>query len=87
MDQLIDLAVGFFSAVILAITFFKVLSDIGGSIQVGRTPVALSYKDGTFGAVSNLCNHVGGPLGDGKTLQPDAEEIVSLFTQDAWPDP
>ena len=32
------------------------------SIQVGRTPVALSYKDGTFGAVSNLCNHVGGTM-------------------------
>jgi nitrite reductase/ring-hydroxylating ferredoxin subunit len=30
-----------------------------------RQPVALSYKDGVFGAVSNTCNHAGGPLGEG----------------------
>lgn len=35
-------------------------------IKVGRTPVALSFKDGEFGAVSGLCNHVGGPLGEGR---------------------
>ena len=35
-------------------------------ITVGKSPVALSYKDGVFGAVSNICNHVGGPLGEGR---------------------
>jgi nitrite reductase/ring-hydroxylating ferredoxin subunit len=35
-------------------------------ITVGKSPVALSYKDGVFGAVSNVCNHVGGPLGEGR---------------------
>src|SRR5262245_16148888 len=28
--------------------------------------IALSFKDGEFGAISNACNHVGGPLGDGR---------------------
>lgn len=35
-------------------------------VQVGKHPVALSYRDGKFGAVSSVCNHVGGPLADGK---------------------
>jgi len=35
-------------------------------IQVGRRKVALSYADGVFGAVSSVCNHVGGPLGKGR---------------------
>ena len=30
-------------------------------IAIGRNRVALSYRDGTFGAISGLCNHVGGP--------------------------
>jgi len=34
-------------------------------INIDSTPIALSYKDGKFGAISNLCNHVGGPLGQG----------------------
>src|SRR5579863_10135159 len=34
--------------------------------SVARTiPIAISFRDGRFGAVSNACNHVGGPLGDG----------------------
>ena len=28
--------------------------------------LAVSLKDGKLGAVSNACNHVGGPLGDGR---------------------
>jgi multimeric flavodoxin WrbA/nitrite reductase/ring-hydroxylating ferredoxin subunit len=28
--------------------------------------IAISCQDGVFGAVSNVCNHVGGPLGDGR---------------------
>jgi nitrite reductase/ring-hydroxylating ferredoxin subunit/multimeric flavodoxin WrbA len=35
-------------------------------IVCGRTRIALSYRDGTFGAISGACNHVGGPLGDGR---------------------
>ena len=27
--------------------------------------IALSHKDGVFGAIHNACNHVGGPLGEG----------------------
>src|SRR5690348_5718747 len=34
-------------------------------IAVGRTKLALTYKDGEWSAISGLCNHVGGPLGDG----------------------
>lgn len=35
-------------------------------IKVNRTAIALSYVDGRFSAISGLCNHVGGPLGDGR---------------------
>ena len=28
--------------------------------------LAVSFKDGQFGVVSNACNHVGGPLGEGR---------------------
>ncbi|MCC6752133.1 MAG: NAD(P)H-dependent oxidoreductase [Deltaproteobacteria bacterium] len=34
-------------------------------ILVGGTRVALSYRDGTFGAIHGTCNHAGGPLGKG----------------------
>ena len=34
-------------------------------VIAGRLKIALSYRDGEFGAVSNVCNHVGGPLGKG----------------------
>jgi nitrite reductase/ring-hydroxylating ferredoxin subunit/multimeric flavodoxin WrbA len=49
--------------------------DVGATDELARTPLrhvnvmgrdlAISWKDGTFGVVSNTCNHVGGPLGDG----------------------
>lgn len=42
-------------------------------VTVGRTKIALSWQDGAFGAVSGICNHAAGPLGDG-TL--DGEYIV-----------
>jgi nitrite reductase/ring-hydroxylating ferredoxin subunit len=32
---------------------------------IGRTKIALTYRDGVFGAISGVCNHVGGPLGKG----------------------
>lgn len=35
-------------------------------IQIGRTRVALSWTGGRFAAISGACNHVGGPLGDGR---------------------
>ena len=35
--------------------------------------VAVSFRDGRFGVVSNACNHVGGPLGDGRL---DGDYIV-----------
>ena len=35
-------------------------------LRLKTAPVALSFKDGTFGAIANGCNHVGGPLGEGR---------------------
>jgi nitrite reductase/ring-hydroxylating ferredoxin subunit/multimeric flavodoxin WrbA len=35
-------------------------------VQVGRARVALIHKDGEFSAISGVCNHVGGPLGEGR---------------------
>lgn len=32
-------------------------------VMVGRTKLAVTWKDGTWGAISGVCNHVGGPLG------------------------
>jgi nitrite reductase/ring-hydroxylating ferredoxin subunit/multimeric flavodoxin WrbA len=34
-------------------------------VTAGRTPIALCYRDGQFTALSGVCNHVGGPLGEG----------------------
>ena len=34
-------------------------------VMARRTRLALSFQDGAFAAISGLCNHVGGPLGDG----------------------
>src|SRR5436190_10502602 len=57
--------------------------DIGSVEELSTTPLrrlsamrrdfAISYDNGTFGAVSNTCNHVGGPLGDGRL---DGDYIV-----------
>ena len=33
--------------------------------KLGDRLVAVSFKDGKFGVISNVCNHVGGPLGKG----------------------
>ncbi|WHZ23831.1 MAG: hypothetical protein OJF47_002943 [Nitrospira sp.] len=35
-------------------------------VVCGQTPLALSYKDGQFAAISGICNHIGGPLGEGR---------------------
>ncbi|MCI0697378.1 NAD(P)H-dependent oxidoreductase [candidate division KSB1 bacterium] len=42
-------------------------------IEIGRTKIAISYRDGEFGAILGVCNHVGGPLGQGRL---DGEYIV-----------
>lgn len=42
-------------------------------ITIGNTRIALSYREGEFGAVSGICNHVGGPLGHGRL---DGDYIV-----------
>ena len=34
-------------------------------VSSGKTTIALTYKDGSFAAISGVCNHVGGPLGEG----------------------
>ncbi len=57
--------------------------DVGATDELSQTPLrhvtvaqrelAISFKDGTFGVVSNVCNHVGGPLGEGSL---DGEYIV-----------
>ncbi|MEZ6013964.1 MAG: NAD(P)H-dependent oxidoreductase [Planctomycetota bacterium] len=49
--------------------------DVGAADELARTPlcevlvgarkVALSSQGGEFGAISGVCNHVGGPLGQG----------------------
>src|SRR3982751_3708824 len=51
-------------------------ADIGSTEDLSRVPLrhvtagsrelAVSFKDGRFGVVSNACNHVGGPLGEGR---------------------
>jgi len=35
-------------------------------VIVDKIQLAISHRDGVFGAISNLCNHVGGPLGQGR---------------------
>jgi multimeric flavodoxin WrbA/nitrite reductase/ring-hydroxylating ferredoxin subunit len=39
-------------------------------VTAGGVQLAMSFREGTFGAIHNACNHVGGPLGDG-TLEGD----------------
>jgi nitrite reductase/ring-hydroxylating ferredoxin subunit/multimeric flavodoxin WrbA len=36
------------------------------AIRVGTTPLALVCRGGVFSAISGVCNHVGGPLGEGR---------------------
>lgn len=35
-------------------------------ITIGKTKLAVSYLNGQFSVISGVCNHVGGPLGDGR---------------------
>ena len=34
-------------------------------VSAGNTKLAITWQDGKFGAVSGICNHAGGPLGQG----------------------
>jgi nitrite reductase/ring-hydroxylating ferredoxin subunit/multimeric flavodoxin WrbA len=36
------------------------------TLAAGNTKLALIYKDGQFSALSGVCNHAGGPIGDGR---------------------
>jgi multimeric flavodoxin WrbA/nitrite reductase/ring-hydroxylating ferredoxin subunit len=50
--------------------------DVGAAAELSAAPlrrinvqnrdIALSFRDGSFGALANACNHVGGPLGEGR---------------------
>ncbi len=46
--------------------------------KLGERLVAVSFKDGNFGVISNVCNHVGGPLGKGRL---DGEFVVCPWHQ------
>jgi multimeric flavodoxin WrbA/nitrite reductase/ring-hydroxylating ferredoxin subunit len=46
--------------------------------KLGERLVAISFKDGKFGVIANICNHVGGPLGKG-TLE--GEMVVCPWHQ------
>src|SRR5512136_2150508 len=35
-------------------------------VKAANIDFAVSFKDARVGVVSNICNHVGGPLGDGR---------------------
>ena len=35
-------------------------------IQIGRLKLAVTHRDGQFGVISGVCNHAGGPLGEGR---------------------
>jgi nitrite reductase/ring-hydroxylating ferredoxin subunit/multimeric flavodoxin WrbA len=35
-------------------------------VRAGDKEVAVSFSNGVFGVISNACNHVGGPLGEGR---------------------
>lgn len=66
LDQMVDLAVGFFTSVLLAITFFAVLAKVGGSLRLesGFTIPAYFLVGAIFYALmmSGLASIVGKPL-------------------------
>jgi nitrite reductase/ring-hydroxylating ferredoxin subunit/multimeric flavodoxin WrbA len=43
-------------------------------LEIGKLSIALTCRDGEFAAISGVCNHVGGPLGEG-TLSDDGYVI------------
>jgi putative ATP-binding cassette transporter len=67
LDQMVDLSVGFFTSVLLAITFFAVLASVGGSLRVDAIAMTIPAYF-LVGAVlyaltmSGLASIVGAPL-------------------------
>ena len=47
-------------------------------VAVGGARIALTFRDGVFGAISGVCNHAGGPLGKGAL---DADYVVCPWHQ------
>ena len=47
-------------------------------VKAGRTPLAVSWANCALGVVSGVCNHVGGPLGEGRL---DGEYLVCPWHQ------
>ena len=45
---------------------------------VGTTKLAITYVDGQFGALSGVCNHAGGPVGEGRV---DGDYVVCPWHQ------
>src|SRR6188474_2403972 len=48
------------------------------AVKAGSTPIALTHRDGVFTAISGACNHVGGPLGEGRL---DGDYVVCPWHQ------
>src|ERR1041384_3647923 len=44
----------------------EVLTRVPYSVKVDRHHVAVFFHDGAFRAISNICNHRGGPLSEGR---------------------
>ena len=42
-------------------------------VTIGKTRIAVTFQNGSFAAISGVCNHVGGPLGQGRL---DGEYVV-----------
>lgn len=42
-------------------------------VAIGKTRLAVSWRDGAFAVISGACNHVGGPLGQGT---PEGDYVV-----------
>jgi multimeric flavodoxin WrbA/nitrite reductase/ring-hydroxylating ferredoxin subunit len=47
-------------------------------VELGKRRFSLSFKDGKFGLIDNICNHAGGPLGEGKL---DGEYVTCPWHQ------
>ncbi len=66
LDQMVDLAVGFFTSVLLAITFFEVLARVGGSLKLesGHTIPAYFLVGAICYAItmSGIASILGAPL-------------------------
>jgi nitrite reductase/ring-hydroxylating ferredoxin subunit/multimeric flavodoxin WrbA len=48
------------------------------AVRAGSTAIALVWREGVFSAISGACNHVGGPLGEGRL---DGEYVVCPWHQ------